>query len=1511
MKRRMLSILLALAFLVASVPAADVAVSEAAQALPDTDAAGPVSEVRSMNFNSAEIKHAGDIGNVKWGIDSSGVFAFYHSDAAPNKAITNTSGFPAYTAATDVPWYRYRSEIRYVTMANLDSYVVTGSMDYYFANCQNLEYVIMLPAVANSMRNTFYNCEKLQAVGCLMPDVANMNYCFMKCPSLRGDLVFASNPASCLKAFSSTDCEVLVVPDIYDTDSKLALEIGTGRYSKIGSFALTLYGISRVDGSLLAKYSSDCYVPAIRYGQKISDAAAGSTGGLRLAYKRYGESFQKSIYVPCSVTSVKKSGAAWNTVLDVGTYPDYVDIRMSPTAQSVFGTVQPSSFYSAPYKSLSVERCPVSECKFNIYGGSYTYDGTEKIPAVTLTNPYNGAALVKGTDYTVSYKNNIHAGTATVNVAGQGRYSGTASKTFTISGADMSDRVSAAGYKGTYDGSQHGISVTAPSGAVVQYGTEREKCNLSSSPAFVAAGTYTVFFEVKASDYQTYKGSAVVDISKKNIGRCTIQDVGAGIYNGRAHTPSVTVYDRGTALRKDTDYTVTYSNNINAGTATITVNGKGNYSGSTVKTFSIMKTNMSVSASGYSGTYDQTAHGIGLNISSPANGSGAVVRYGTSSGTYNLDSSPVYKNAGSYTVYYQVTAPNYNAYTGSAQVTIAKKNISDCTVRDITSTEIYDGKAHTPSVAVYDGRVSLTKETDYSVSYSGNVNAGTANVVVTGKGNYCGSVTKTFSIANAAMTVRASGYSGEYDQVGHGICVHVSKPSNGAVVTYGTKKGDYSLRESPVFDDVGTYTVYYRVAAPNYHVYTGSAEVCIREKNIGACSIAAIADERYDGKEHTPEPIVADGSKILIKDRDYTVSYSNCIDAGTAKVTVTGKGNYCGSKTSCFSIQPLEFQNVSTASDGFVSAGSVVYAGKVQNPEICMILGDRSVTLKEGTDYVVESNPDIDAGFGTISISGKGNYAGLVSASYIITAASMTGLEENMVLEEEVVYTGSEVYPDIQVHDRNGKLLTAGMDYDLIFSEAVNVGTAKVKAVFRGNYVGSISKSFYIKPAAISDIPLSEDEFVYNGKEHRPTAIGYHPEDYEVSYRENVNAGKALAIFSFHGNYAGTVTKEFIICPRKVLPPYTLECLAEGDLLRDAKLSWNQEDGEFFWCDPDLKVSSDNQKYDLYYKPKDGHNYDWTSIGEWDGQKDLCRLKCEVIVIANPVATCVKSGDKLGESVLSSNQKGAVYEWENPDIVVEGSADIVNGYRAVYHYRGKSLIRMVQVPVQKETDTSSSARPIETQKPNKPTERPAEVPQNTERPEKTSKPQGTEGPQKPTQKPTERPAETQKPFETQRPFETERPEDALVPGMVDIQTSEDVSDLSGMNQSSAYEWIHTYYSSRIQRDENGAMTGIHSVKMDQVNAVAHKAKIKVKWLGKRKTKLRLKKGKRIRLRVKGISKKKKLRWHSTRKRVVSVNKSGVVRARRNGISKVIASVGKKKYVCRIIVKKVVGSKKNH
>lgn len=66
---------------------------------------------------------------------------------------------------------------------------------------------------------------------------------------------------------------------------------------------------------------------------------------------------------------------------------------------------------------------------------SYTYDGTGKIPAVTVKN--GSAALVKGTDYTVTYSNNVNAGTAKVKVTGKGKYTGTIEKTFKINKAEQ------------------------------------------------------------------------------------------------------------------------------------------------------------------------------------------------------------------------------------------------------------------------------------------------------------------------------------------------------------------------------------------------------------------------------------------------------------------------------------------------------------------------------------------------------------------------------------------------------------------------------------------------------------------------------------------------------------------------------------------------------------------------------------------------------------------------------------------------------------------------------------------------------------------------------------------------------------------------------------------------------------------------------------------------------------------------------------------------------------------
>lgn len=89
------------------------------------------------------------------------------------------------------------------------------------------------------------------------------------------------------------------------------------------------------------------------------------------------------------------------------------------------------------------------------------------------------------------------------------------------------------------------------------------------------------------------------------------------------------------------------------------------------------------------------------------------------------------------------------------QDTPAQKNITDCTVSGITA-KTYNGKAQTQNITVKDAATTLKEGTDYTVSYKNNQNAGTATMTITGKGNYKGTITKTFLIdkADNTMTVK-------------------------------------------------------------------------------------------------------------------------------------------------------------------------------------------------------------------------------------------------------------------------------------------------------------------------------------------------------------------------------------------------------------------------------------------------------------------------------------------------------------------------------------------------------------------------------------------------------------------------------------------------------------------------------------------------------------------------------------------------------------------------------------
>ena len=135
----------------------------------------------------------------------------------------------------------------------------------------------------------------------------------------------------------------------------------------------------------------------------------------------------------------------------------------------------------------------------------------------------------------------------------------------------------------------------------------------------------------------------------------------------------------------------------------------------------------------------------------------------------------------------------------------------------------------------------------------------------------------------------------------------------------------------------------------------------------------------YDGKAKTPSVTVKVGGKTLKKDTDYTVSYSNNTKVGTAKVTITGKGNYTGSVSKTYNIK----NDFKKATISGISNKS--YTGKNITQSITVKYNGK--TLKNGTDYTVSYSSNKNIGTATVKIAGKGSYTGTITKTFKINPA--------------------------------------------------------------------------------------------------------------------------------------------------------------------------------------------------------------------------------------------------------------------------------------------------------------------------------------------------------------------------------------------------------------------------------------------------------------------------------------------------------------------------------------------
>ena len=284
-----------------------------------------------------------------------------------------------------------------------------------------------------------------------------------------------------------------------------------------------------------------------------------------------------------------------------------------------------------------------------VEGESFTYTGFPITPAVRVTS--NGTPLVKDRDYTLAYTNNTNAGTATVAVTYQGNYAGTSTRKFDISKA-AAPEISWPTASAITDGEK--VSDSRLSGGSTQYGTFTWSDAVKDTIPTVGTSSYRVVFTPNADMEKNYETITTTEqdvsltVNAKSLTGAQVTVSGSYTYTGQAQIPAadaVTVKLDGETIPGD-QYTISASDNTNAGQATVTVTGTGDYTGTASGTFTIDKaTSTPDLPTGLTATYGDTLKDVPLTDGwawDDLSTSVGNVGENTFPATYNKDSSGNY-----------------------------------------------------------------------------------------------------------------------------------------------------------------------------------------------------------------------------------------------------------------------------------------------------------------------------------------------------------------------------------------------------------------------------------------------------------------------------------------------------------------------------------------------------------------------------------------------------------------------------------------------------------------------------------------------------------------------------------------------------------------------------------------------------------------------------------------------------------------------------------------------------
>ena len=717
-----------------------------------------------------------------------------------------------------------------------------------------------------------------------------------------------------------------------------------------------------------------------------------------------------------SQTLVGSSDNAFKYTLNKGTNADNYVITQKYGTLTVTNRSEKEKFeitvkansVNAPYDGKEHEAAGFETTEFTENEQKYTVSGLttespKKTNAGTYTNNISGTAVVKdkdGNDVTAQFTVKTENGNLVIN-----------RKKYTVETLD--------GNK-TYDGTPltAGAKINGIiAGEVVEIKTTKSLTDVGN----ILNDKYELTWKTaKATNYK-------LDGEKFGTLKVTVQSIDPGtdpdkpnpdytgakinspsdaVYDGNEHKWIPTVTDKADKkLKAGTDYTVGYSTSdfTNVGTIKVTITGKGNYTGKVTRTYKITPKSVTVTADNKSKLFGETDPKLTATVA----------------GTVGKDKVKytVAREAGEDVGHYSVIPTgeeiqgNYKVTYVAGTLTITSQSIDPGTDPEKPNPDYTGAKVNSPSDSVYDGNEhkwiptvtdkadkKLKAGTDYTVEYSTSdfTNVGTIEVVIKGKGNYSGTVKRSYKVTPKEYTVTTDSATKTYS----GTALTASGKVEG-IVSGETVEFTTTGSQTEVGTSKNTYELVWKSAkATNYTLAKESiGKLTVKAKSIvpdgpdtpdekkTGITVSEPSDSKYDGKEHREVLTVTDTKtgKELVAGTDYSVTYSSdLVNAGTVKVTVAGLGNYTGSFTKTYKItkrsvtltsatvskvydgSAITNTSIAVSGDGFVEGEGASYEVTGTQTEVGNSANSFEYKLNENT---LASNYNITKVVGTLTIT--------------------------------------------------------------------------------------------------------------------------------------------------------------------------------------------------------------------------------------------------------------------------------------------------------------------------------------------------------------------------------------------------------------------------------------------------------------------------------------------------------------------------------------------------------------